>query len=79
MSNSCAISKADVVKHAKPLLMDFCIQCQIMVIYTQWGWKFFYVGGVEICVTILMSGGFAFHTPLQWRKHEGGWESPPPN
>ena len=31
MSNSCAISKADVVELAKPLFMDFCIECQIMV------------------------------------------------
>ena len=35
MSNFCAISKADVVELAKPLLMDFCIRCQIMVTDTE--------------------------------------------
>ena len=31
MSNSCANLKADVVELAKPLFMDFCIRCEIMV------------------------------------------------
>ena len=35
MSNSCAVLKVDVVELAKPLAMDFCIQCQIMVASTQ--------------------------------------------
>ena len=37
MSNSCAISKADVVELAKPVLMDLCIRCQIMVTDTELG------------------------------------------
>ena len=37
MSNSSAISKADVVELAKPLLMDFSIRCQIMVTDTELG------------------------------------------
>ena len=37
MSNSCAISKAGVVEPAKPLLMEFCIRCQIMVTDTELG------------------------------------------
>ena len=35
MSNSYAISKADVVELAKPLLIDFCVRCQIMIAYTE--------------------------------------------
>ena len=37
MYNSCAISKADVVELAKPLLMDFCIRFQAMDTCTELG------------------------------------------